>query len=113
MRAVTTESTTHPVLIFWIAAGWVGFALLPWYGVEDFWFLDWLTDGWPTDADYAPGAFLLAQGEKPWLWPLVPALLAPLFVMGGARPIRSLPISCWLRAGSALPGSSRKGWASA
>ncbi len=81
MRAVTTEKTTHPVLIFWIVTGWVGFALLPWYGVEDFWFLDWLTEGWPTDSDYAPAAFLLGQGEKPWLWPLAPALLAPLALL--------------------------------
>ncbi len=81
MRQITSEKTSHPVLTFWIVAGWVGFCLLPWYGVEDFWYLEWLIDGWPTDSDYAPAAFLLAQGVKPWLWPLVPALIAPLWVM--------------------------------
>jgi iron(III) transport system permease protein len=82
VRQSTTDKTTHPALIFWIVAGWVGFALLPWYGVEEFWFLGWLTDGWPTDSDYAPALFLLLQGEKPWLWPLLPALAAPLLVAG-------------------------------
>ena len=81
MRQTTTEKTTHPALIFWIVAGWVGFVLLPWYGVEDFWFMEWLTDGWPLDTDYAPALFLLLQGEKPWLWPVLPALAAPLLVM--------------------------------
>nr|WP_304504788.1 iron ABC transporter permease [Defluviimonas sediminis] len=69
-------------MILWIVAGWVGFALLPWYGVEEFWFFGWLTDGWPTDSDYAPALFLLMQGERPWLWPLLPALAAPLLVAG-------------------------------
>ncbi len=81
MREVTSEKTTHPVLIFWIIAGWVGFCLLPWYGVEDFWHFEWLADGWPLDADYAPAAFLLAQGEKLWLLPLLPALIAPLLIL--------------------------------
>lgn len=81
MRPVTSAKTTHPVLIFWIIAGWVGFCLLPWYGVEDFWHFDWLLDGWPVDAGHAPAAFLLAQGEKLWLLPLLPALIAPLLVL--------------------------------
>ncbi|WP_347313368.1 ABC transporter permease [Defluviimonas sp. SAOS-178_SWC] len=81
MRDITSEKTTHPVLIFWIIAGWVGFSLLPWYGVEDFWQFEWLVDGWPVDTDYAPAAFLLAQGEKLWLLPLVPALIAPVLIL--------------------------------
>ncbi|HEX9858584.1 MAG TPA: ABC transporter permease subunit, partial [Paracoccaceae bacterium] len=81
MRPVTSERTSHPVLIFWIIAGWVGYALLPWYGVEDFYDLGWLLEGWPTDADYAPAAFLIALGQKLWLAPMAPALLAPLAVM--------------------------------
>ena len=59
------EKKTHPVLIFWIIAGWVGYLLIPWYGVEDGFFrFEWLFDGYPFDLDYAPAAFLLAQGEK-------------------------------------------------
>jgi iron(III) transport system permease protein len=81
LRAVSLERTTHPVLIFWIAAGWVGFALLPWYGVEGFLTFRWLLDGWPWEVDYAPALVMLAMGEKLWLAPLLPALLAPLFVI--------------------------------
>lgn len=69
-------------MIFWIIAGWVGFLLFPWYGVEDFFTFEWLVDGYPFDTDYAPAAFLIAQGEKIWLAPVVLGLLAPLAVLG-------------------------------
>jgi iron(III) transport system permease protein len=79
----TTAKTTPPVLIFWIIAGWVGFALLPWYGVEDgFWSFGWLVDGYPFDEDYAPAAFLIAQGEKLWLAPLLIPLVMSLLALG-------------------------------
>ena len=78
----TTQKTAPPVLIFWIIAGWVGFLAIPWYGVEDGFFrLGWLFDGYPFDTDYAPAAFLLAQGEKLWLAPLIGPLIAPLFIL--------------------------------
>ncbi|MCR9110710.1 iron ABC transporter permease [Marivita sp. XM-24bin2] len=82
MRTVSAEKTAHPVLIFWIIAGWVGFCLLPWYMVEDgLWSFQWLFDGYPFDEDYAPALFLIAQGEKLWLAPLLVPLLMPLLVM--------------------------------
>ncbi|WP_372572742.1 ABC transporter permease [Ruegeria jejuensis] len=81
MRELTSEKTTHPVLLFWIIAGWVGFFLLPWYGVEAFFSFEWLIDGYPFDPDYAPAGFLIAQGEKLWLAPMVLALVAPLAVL--------------------------------
>jgi iron(III) transport system permease protein len=81
LRIATSEKTAHPVLIFWIIAGWVGYALLPWYGVEEFWGLDWLLDGWPVEPDFAPALGLVAQGQKLWLLPLLSALIAPLFVL--------------------------------
>ena len=82
MRNDSLEQTVHPVLIFWILIGWIGFFVLPWYGIEDGFFLfEWLVDGYPFDPDYAPAAFLLAQGEKLWLAPLLPVLILPLFVM--------------------------------
>ena len=34
--------------------------------------------GYPFEADYAPAAFLIGQGEKLWLAPMLLALLAPL-----------------------------------
>ena len=82
MKISSSENKTLPVLIFWIFAGWVGFAVLPWYGVEDgFFSFDWVFDGYPMDRDYAPAAFLLAQGKNLWLAPMVLALLAPLLVL--------------------------------
>jgi iron(III) transport system permease protein len=82
VRQSTSDRATQPVLIFWIIAGWVGFALLPWYGVENFYSFEWLLEGWPVDADFAPAAFLIAMGQKLWLAPLLPALVAPLLVLG-------------------------------
>ncbi len=74
------------MLIFWIAAGWAGFCLLPWYGIEDgFWRLEWLFDGYPFDEDYAPAAFLIGQGEKLWLAPLLIPLALPILVLGRAK----------------------------
>ena len=82
MRKAASETTAHPILIYWIIAGWVGYFILPWYGIEDGFFrFEWLIDGWPLDDEYAPAAFLIAQGEKLWLAPLLPALVAPLFVL--------------------------------
>ncbi len=79
----STTNTAHSVLIFWIAAGWVGYCLLPWYMVEDgFWSFHWLVDGYPFDDDYAPAAFLVAQGKKLWLAPMVLALALPLLALG-------------------------------
>ncbi len=70
----------------WFAIGAVGFCLLPWYTIEDgFWAFGWVVDGYPFDSDYAPGLFLIAQGEKPWLWPLAPLLLLPLATRGRAK----------------------------
>jgi iron(III) transport system permease protein len=67
--------------MFWIIAGWVGYLLLPWYGVEEFYTFEWLVDGWPMHSDYAPAAMLVAQGKKLWLAPMLLALVAPLFVL--------------------------------
>lgn len=83
MRKTSTERKAHPVLLFWIAAGWVGFCVLPWYGVPyGFMAFDWLTDGYPFYPDYAPGAFLIGQGEKLWLAPLLLPMLLPLLALG-------------------------------
>ncbi len=82
MRQLTSENTTQPVLIFWIVAGWVGYLLLPWYGIEEFFAFEWLVDGYPFDEDYAPAGFLIAQGEKLWLAPLIIPLVLSLFALG-------------------------------
>jgi iron(III) transport system permease protein len=73
----------------WFVLGLVGFCLLPWYVQEDgFWTFEWLVDGYPFDTDYAPALFLLIQGEKLWLSPLLPCLLLPV-----AGLLKSLDIS--------------------
>jgi iron(III) transport system permease protein len=85
-RIATSTKTAHPTLIFWIVVGWVGFFILPWYGIEDgFFAFGWLFDGYPTDSDYAPAAMLVAQSKKLWLAPLVAPLVAVLFCIGRAK----------------------------
>ncbi|MCY4542398.1 MAG: iron ABC transporter permease [Rhodobacteraceae bacterium] len=82
MAELRTRRATHPNLILWLTVGWVGYCILPWYGIEDgFFSFGWLFDGYPLDEDYAPAAILIASGEKPWLAPLLLALAAPLAVL--------------------------------
>lgn len=79
MKNEVIKQSSHSVLIFWIVTGWIGFFLIPWYGIEDgFFSFEWLFDGYPFDTDYAPAAFLLMQGEKLWLAPMLLPLLASL-----------------------------------
>jgi len=67
----------------WLVLGLIGFCLLPWYVQEDgFWGFEWLVDGYPFDPDYAPGLFLILQGEKLWLAPIPVWLLLPIFALG-------------------------------
>jgi iron(III) transport system permease protein len=69
----------HPTVVLLTAAGWVGFALLPWYAVDDGFFgFRWPLDGWPLAGDAAPALFLVVRGEKLWLAPLGLVLLLPL-----------------------------------
>jgi iron(III) transport system permease protein len=83
LRNNFSNKTTHPALIFWIVAGWIGFLILPWYGLEDgFLSLDWLFDGYPSDKEYAPAIFLVGQKEKLWLVPLIIPLIGSLFALG-------------------------------
>ena len=83
MRHRSGYRTLHPVAWLWLAVGWVGFAVLPWYGQNDgFLSFAWLAGGWPLDSDVAPALFLVLKGEKPWLAPLGLFLLAPLLLWG-------------------------------
>ncbi len=82
-RRGAAGSGTNKVVLLWLVAGLAGFVLLPWYVQEDgLWSFEWLFDGYPFDTDYAPAAFLLAQGVKLWLWPLALFLLLPFLVIG-------------------------------
>ncbi|MBX2883572.1 MAG: iron ABC transporter permease [Granulosicoccus sp.] len=87
------------VILFWLTIALIGFCVLPWYMLEDgFWSFEWLFDGYPFDTDYAPALFLLLQGEKLWLAPIVPFLLLPLYLLV-SRPSRSTYISLLCIAG--------------
>lgn len=76
-RATSTQGL-HPNVSLWLAVGCIGFCILPWYGIDGFFTFDWLVDGYPTDADYAPALFLILKGEKLWLAPIALALLLPM-----------------------------------
>jgi iron(III) transport system permease protein len=66
----------------WLAVGWVGFAILPWYAIEyGFWAFDWVLEGYPLDRESAPAILQVFIGGKPWLAPVGIALLAPLLVL--------------------------------
>jgi len=69
-------------LALWLAAGWIGFLVLPWYGIEyGFWNFEWLFEGYPLDSDSAPALLQIFPGGKPWLAPLLLALAAPVAVV--------------------------------
>ena len=62
----------------WCGVGWVGFAILPWYGIYDgFWSFDWLA-GFPLGSDEAPGGIQALVHDRWWLLPIAPLLLVPL-----------------------------------
>lgn len=83
MRARKNQGGLHPTVILWVAVGWLGFAVLPWYGLDsNFFTLSWLFDGYPFDDDVAPALFLVLQGEKFWLTPLGFLLASPLLLWG-------------------------------
>ena len=58
--------------------------------VEDgLWSFGWLFDGYPFDEDFAPAGFLIGQGEKLWLAPILIPLALPLLVV---RRVKSDPL---------------------
>ena len=80
--ATSTKTLSQPILLFWILVGWASFLLLPWYLVDGGLFSgQWLVDGYPFDKNYAPAVFLIMQGEKLWLTPLLIPLFMPLFAL--------------------------------
>ena len=69
----------------WLAVGWGGFALLPWYGVEEgFWSFAWLFD-YPAGADAAPAVLQILVMGRWWLAPMVLPLAVPLVVLWRQR----------------------------
>jgi len=62
----------------WLAAGGVGYVLLPWYRQPDgFWSFAWLLEGYPTAEAVAPGLIQGLAVGRFWLLPfLLPLILA-------------------------------------
>jgi iron(III) transport system permease protein len=102
VRPVKAVPLLHPTVVLWTAVGLIGYAVLPWYGMDDnFFAFGWLFDGYPFDGDVAPALFLNLQGEKPWLAPLGLLLLAPLLLWGRRR---SEPIFGYLLIAAGIAG---------
>ena len=72
-------------LLAWVAAGGLGWAILPWYAIEGGIFdLRWLA-GYPVDAGVAPALLQVALHRRLWLLPPALILLLPLLVLRRAR----------------------------
>lgn len=73
----------------WLAVGIFGSFFLPWYGIEDgFFSLEWMTNDYLFDTDYAPLFWLLFMGEKLWLAPLILTFMITglaLFAQDGSK----------------------------
>jgi iron(III) transport system permease protein len=68
----------------WLAVGWLSVLALPWFAVSrGFWSFAWISS--VLDPGDAPAIFQAAAFGRPWLWPVILALVPPLFVIGRAR----------------------------
>ena len=84
--SLTNSHNQNPTITLWLMVGLFSSLVLPWYGIEDGFFgFEWLFDGYPMDSDYAPLAFLLVQGEKLWLAPLVLPFVVAAYAAGMPR----------------------------
>jgi iron(III) transport system permease protein len=85
----------NPITIC-LLAGWVGVALLPWYGLEQsFWSFGWLSRFLAPDA--APLLVQASAHDRSWLWPMVLALVPPLLTIGrprGDRVAATVAVAC-------------------
>ena len=80
---------TNMTASLWLAVGIFGSFFLPWYGIEDgFFSLEWMTNDYLFDTDYAPLFWLLFMGEKLWLAPLILTFMITglaLFAQDGSK----------------------------
>ena len=104
MRVRKKQPALHPTVVLWTAVGLVGYALLPWYGIDgNFFAFGWLFEGYPFDGDAAPAIFLNLRGEKLWLAPLGALLLFPLALAGRRK---SEPVFGYLLIAVGLAGGA-------
>ncbi len=79
--ATPVRSLRRPshALLAWVALGAAGFALLPWYALQDSVFaLGWVSGF--TAKENAPALWQAAIDGRPWLWPLAAPLVLALAV---------------------------------
>ncbi|MDA7775839.1 iron ABC transporter permease, partial [Alphaproteobacteria bacterium] len=101
ISALTGHYHRNPTVMLWLMVGLFSSILLPWYGIEDGFFdLEWIIDGYPFDSDFAPLFFLLGQGEKLWLTPLIMPFFFAFFAL--TLPQRSSAFSWALIIGGGL-----------
>ena len=83
------STKTNITASLWLAVGIFGSFFLPWYGIEDgFFSLEWMTNDYLFDTDYAPLFWLLFMGEKLWLAPLILTFMITglaLFAQDGSK----------------------------
>src|SRR5688572_10067442 len=71
-------------LIIGLGLGWLALIGLPWYAVEPaFWSFAWIDQ--LRTAEAAPALLQATLFDRPYLWPIILALLLPLFVLGRRR----------------------------
>ena len=76
------DNVVNRNLVLWVALGWIGYLLLPWYAADGgFWTFAWLFSGATFSTDFASGLIQsLAHGRAWLLLPILP-LIPPLFVL--------------------------------
>ena len=83
------STKTNMTASLWLAVGIFGSFFLPWFGIEDgFFSLEWMTNDYLFDTDYAPLFWLLFMGEKLWLAPLILTFMITglaLFAQDGSK----------------------------
>ena len=79
MRIPAPLASARPGTSLWLAAGWLGFAVLPWnaIGGQGFFALNWLA-AYPLDVRAAPALVQLIHHGRSWLLPIVFTLSLPL-----------------------------------
>ena len=73
----------HASVLIWLVAGWVGYALLPWYGLEDG-IMRTPVRSWLGD-EAGTGLVQAVLHGRWWLLPLAAGLAAPLLVLRRER----------------------------
>ena len=78
----------NKTVALWLAVGWAGYAVLPWYAIDDGFFGFAWFDGFPATIDSAPATLQVMDHGRAWLLPIGLALVAPLAVLwrGGDKP---------------------------